>query len=443
MRRRHFLQALGGAGAAGALAAWLRTSVASAEGDLPIRLAIVHRPNGTVPSQWIVGGAPGPVMAPFSELHDNMLALDGLRIAPSMGEGSATHEGGMVTLATGAPIGPSRNPGGDDWLNTARSLDRRLADASPFLSSRMFRTLELAAHNRQDGSPEVANSTLSYEAPGEPVFPDVNPVNVYMRLFASLAPREDESALLRARARRRSVLDFAKSDLAALRTIAPASERERLDAHEAAVRSLELRLDESATTCVAPGTPTDVSDTDSYVEVAARAELMMAAMRAAFACDMVGVTSFMWSMSASRVQFENLYDGMPRVQHHSLSHDDVEGDSNVRRTIAAIDSWYGERTAAFISSLRDAADPAGGSLLDRTLVVYWSEVAIPNLHTFDDLPVVLFGGSDVGLPAGPVRDVAGATTNDLWRAIFARFCAPEERFGTADMQTGSLDTLLL
>jgi hypothetical protein len=442
MKRRTFLRSIGAGGAALGLGSWLRTTIASAGGDSPIRLAFIHRPNGTVPSQWLPGGTPGPIMAPFADLHPQMLALDGLRIAPSEGNGSATHEGGMVTLATGEPIGASRNPGGDDWLNTARSLDQRLADASPFLMTKTVRTLAVAAHNRQDGSPEVANLTLSYQSPGEPIYPESNPVNVYMRLFASIAPGEDPVALMRARQRRQSVLDFALDDLTALRTVAPSSERERLDAHEAAIRALERRLDTSTVTCVAPSEPTDVPDTDDHTDVLARAELMMAAMRTAFTCDMIGISTFMWSMSASRVQFEELYSGMGRVQHHSLSHDDVEGNASVRRTIAAIDTWYAEQTANFVRSLRDAPDPAGGSLLDRTLVVYWSEVSLPNVHSFEGLPVVLFGGTEVGLPAGPVRNVEGTTTNDLWRALFRRFGAPGETFGTSDMHTGGLDTLL-
>jgi hypothetical protein len=65
------------------------------------------------------------------------------------------------------------------------------------------------------------------------------------------------------------------------------------------------------------------------------------------------------------------------------------------------------------------------------------------VHSFEGLPVVLFGGSEVGLPAGPVRDVEGTTSNDLWRALFHRFGAPGESFGTSDMQTGRLDSLLL
>ena len=69
--------------------------------------------------------------------------------------------------------------------------------------------------------------------------------------------------LTKARAAKKSVLDFALKDLARLRTLAGASERPRLDAHEAIIRDMETRLD-SATNggdlvngCVPGAKPTD------------------------------------------------------------------------------------------------------------------------------------------------------------------------------------------
>jgi hypothetical protein len=129
----------------------------------------------------------------------------------------------------------------------------------------------------------------------------------------------------------------------------------------------------------------------------------------------------MWSAGASRVSFEELYPGMGTVQHHNRSHGDLGADT-VAASLGAIDRWYSERTAEFLRTLRDTPDFAGGSLLDNTLVVYFSEVAAGS-HDFSPMPVVLFGGAGVGLQGDQVLDFGGRSVADLWLAIADRFGA--------------------
>lgn len=446
LARRAFLRGLGALGAASGLGWWLRAAESRAEGLLaPRRLLVLHRPNGTIRPEWLPkGGGPGatlgPILEPFAELAPHMVVLDGLSIVTTNG-GDSTHEGGLVTLMTGSEIGAARPPSPDDWKNTAASVDQRLAAASPHLTGVPFASMQVAAHNRQEGAPEVANRALSYSGPDAPLYPEIKPSQTYERLFGGLTPGLDPAELARVRAKNKSVLDFLSADLARLDQLAPASERDKLEAHATAIRDLEKSLDGVSAGCTPGDAPQDPVDSDKHTEVAAVAEAQFAILRAALRCDVTRVLTFMWSPGASSVQFEGLYDGMGLFQHHALSHQNL-GDELVAKNMAAIDRWYSERTAAFLKTLRDTPDVDGtSSLLDNTLVVYLSEVSAGN-HTFDNLPLLLFGGAGVGLAGDRVVEYPGRSTNDLWLTIAGKFEVDLGQLGEPGQSTGPLPDLL-
>jgi len=439
-RRRSFLRGLGSVGAASGLGWWLHRAESWAGGaGPPKRLLVIHRPNGTIRDQWLDGaGAPGPILEPFADLADHMRLLDGLRLATFNG-GEASHEGGLVTLMTGSPIGDARPPSPDDWKNTEPSLDQILAAQSPDFAGVPYESLQIAAHNRQDGAPEVANRALSYSGADQPLYPEVKPSLTFERLFGGIVPGMDAEAIARAKAKNASMLDFVDTDLARLKTLAPASEHAKLEAHAEAIRDLEQSLD-GLVGCE-PGTaPMDPPDTDYFTDIAAVGAAQLAILRTAMQCDVTRVVTFMWTPGASSVQFEGLYDGMPLLQHHSLSHENLSA-TDVALSMGAIDRWYSERTAEFLRSLRDTPEIDGsGSLLDNTLVLYITEVAA-GTHIFEPMPLVLFGGAGVGLQAGPVASFDGRSTNDLWLAIAAQFGAPMASIGAEGQSSAPLEGL--
>jgi hypothetical protein len=145
---------------------------------------------------------------------------------------------------------------------------------------------------------------------------------------------------------------------------------------------------------------------------------------AALACDLTRTVTFMWATGASLLGFGSLGSN----NHHSTSH------ANKRAVLSAIDRWYSEQTAPFIQRLVDTADPAGGKLIDHTLVWYINEVAEGWNHSFDDYPFVLFGGDGVGLKTrGRTLDVTAQnrTSNDVWTSLAPSFDAQLTSFATA------------
>ncbi len=433
--RRWFLRAVG----ATPLAVWLTSAERAEAGDPPPqRFVLMLRPNGTIRASWVPTGSATAftlpsISAAFEPVRSNMVVVDGIKLVPSNG-GLSTHEGGMNTLLTGSPVNGTR-PAPNDWKNTAASIDHTLLGSLP--SFKGHQPLYLAADNRVDNAtPQVANRAIAYSGADQPIYPELKPSLVYARLFSTMMPG-GPAALARARARRQSVLDFVQSDLAALTALAPASQRPRLDQHGAVIRDLENMLDAAAPSCTQPTAPTDVA-ANIDADIGPLGALHLSLAQAAFVCNLTRVVFFMWTAAASSAVWENLYPGMPRYNHHALSHMDL-GNADIARAMSAIDRWFADRTATFVTNLKGTPEGAG-SLLDNTLVMYTSEVS-DGTHSYANMPIALFGGPGVHLQGGRFVQQGNRPMNDLWLAIASTFGSSATSLGAPEQCTGPISDI--
>jgi hypothetical protein len=439
--RRNFL--IGGC--ALGLSHWLRGAEAAAQGmGSPKRLLVIHHPVGTVRDNWTCTGSEADwqlsrILAPFAPVKSHMVVLDGMDIvATGVGGG---HEQGTVVVVTGVrtrELYPGN--GGDDPKAEGPSVDQLMLADSPELQGTPIASLQVSCDDRVDVG-EVSTRRLSYSGPSAPMDPYLVPNLTYERVFGTLMPGGAGSvdALRRARERRKSVLDFSLDSLARMRTLAPSSEWERLDAHEAAVRALETELDSD------PGDPSscgldepppvidafvdgqgnrigngvystvDGSQRDDEIH-ADIGHQHFAVIRAAFQCDLTRVVTFQWSPGTNHVSFQGMYPGEPTSvkMHHPLSHE--FGNPDVPEFLTNVDTWYSERTSELLQSLLDTPDVGGGTLLDNTLVPYITEVARAD-HEWRDAPFVVFGGAGVGLQGDRLKRYSPRRpVNDMWLA---------------------------
>jgi hypothetical protein len=264
---------------------------------------------------------------------------------------------------------------------------------------------------------------------------------------------------------KKSVLDFGLRDLAKLRTLAPGSERERLDAHEAAIRELERSFDSapsSATTCGLAMAPPEYKPfldgqgnrigNGTYQTVDSKegeetihemiGKLHFAVIRAAFQCDLTRVATFQWSPGTNHVAFKGFYPEDPAAvkMHHPLSHE--FNNPMVPEALTKIDTWYSQKTCELLQSLQSTPDLAGGTLLDNTLIPYVTEVARAD-HTFNNAPFLVFGGAGVKLQGNRLKKfTTHRPVNDMWLACAKALDAPTPTtLATAEMSTGALDIL--
>ena len=182
----------------------------------------------------------------------------------------------------------------------------------------------------------------------KPLLPEMSPLTAYKDLFGGFAPGAtitDRDAL-RLLKLRKSVLDYSLRELDRLKTLGPASEREKIDGHAAAVRKLEAQLSEQIAgggaigACASPPMP-DAALTGQGRRVAARrlrarstvntsdettheavGKAHAAILRAAFACDLIRVATFQWSPGTNHVAFKGVDPNAPDTiwMHHPLSH---------------------------------------------------------------------------------------------------------------------------
>jgi hypothetical protein len=464
-RRRSFLQSIG---AAAGLASFLRgLEQAEAQVAAPQRILFLQRPVGTVPQSWFPAGngpdfEPSRILQQFAALRDRMVVFEDIRL-PSDGSVGGGHERGTVLMLTGkrtTRLYPGN--GGDDPIAEGPSFDQLLAAGAPALQGTAIASLQLAADNRAD-TPEVSTRHMSYSGAQAPLEPYYQPSDAYRRVFGTLMPGgatpDNLAALDRARAQKRSVLDFALKDLARLQTLAPASQRPQLDMHAAAIRQVETEFDATPLDPAGCGvaTPPPVisvsTRTDPYSGdhiVPQRDDqvhsnigaLHMAVIKAAFTCDLTRVVTYQWSPGTNHVSFGDLWPPNPALfkVHHTTSHD--PGSADQAEFLTRVEEFYATRAAAFLQELAAAPELTGsGTILDNTLVPYITEVAERN-HSWTRMPFLLFGG--LGLVGGRRWDNGNGglrMSNDLWMAIAERFGMPGFTLGDNDQHTSAITGL--
>jgi hypothetical protein len=460
-KRRSFLA---GIGAAAGLASLLRrVEAAEAQALAPQRILFVQRPVGTVPQYWFPAGAQGPsfelprILQPFAALRDRLVLFEDLSL-PFEGSVGGGSERGTVLMLTGARtrrLYPGN--GGDDPIAEGPSFDQHLVNGAPGFQGTAIPSLQVSCDSRADTPGEVSTRHMSYSGAEAPLTPYYQPLDAYRRVFGTLLPggADDQATLLRARRQRKSVLDFMQRDHARLQQLAPASQREQLDMHAAAIREMEVAFDAALgdqASCAVPAAPEVLNvstQLDSYSgnhvvpqrddETLSRiGALHMAVIKAAFRCDLTRVVTFQWAPGTNHVSFGGLWPPDPTVfkVHHTTSHDPASAD--LTEFLTRVEEFYARLVANFLQDLATEPEAGGnGSLLDNTLVPYITEVAERN-STWTRMPFLLLGGKNLGLVGNRVwanEGLGRRSTNDLWMAIAEAFGMPGFALGDADLHT--------
>lgn len=450
LSRRNFLWGIGGAVG---LSTWLDRAVAQEQGLVdPRRLVVFQRPVGTIYQHWWPQGSGGDlnnynfprILAPFNGYKEDMAVFRGLGL-PHGGSAGGGHERGTVLTVTGrrCPTLYAGN-GGDDPQAEGPSVDQLLLRSSSYLRAAPVQSVQCSCDQRADTPGEVSPRHLSYSGARAPMKPYYQPLETYERIFGTLVPGGGANELLRSRADKTSVLDFALKDLNRMRTLAPSSQWEKLDAYENAVRELEDELSNdpsdpgfcgitSQPENIPVSTRTNPYDSDNIsaerddVKHRRIGELHLATIRAAFKCDLTRTVSFQWSPGTNHVSFADMWPPSPATYkvHHTTSHKPMTPE--VVEFLARVEVWYAERLAEFIQSLKDTTDITGKPIFDTTVLAYITEVGQAN-HSWDNMPWALFAGRDTGFRGRQMWTHGGGqpssatsrnmrSTNDFWMAL--------------------------
>jgi hypothetical protein len=354
----------------------------------PTRLVTFFFPNGLsslddwIPATLGRGFAVKPAMLPLEPYRESFNVLSGIDL--KVGGAGGGHEWGTSGFATCVDNSPT-GAGGPSMEQVAA---QQLGDAT------RFRSLVLS-DNSVPPNYDVNLSYISYSAANSPVPPIRDPKELFDKLFEDYQEMPAGAGPSELVLRRRSVLDFVKSDLTRLHGALGSSDRQRLDAHLTGVRELERQLELSASAqaaaCKPPVAPT--VDGSKYTEEGEN--LLIDLLALALKCDVTRYASFMVSYGGS--------SNGPAPNQHALTHD--------RNREATVPIVAGQVAffARLLAKLSDETAIEGtGTVLDNSLLYLGSELSEGSAHSNDNLPVVLAGkaggqvitGRHIAYPAG-------------------------------------------
>jgi hypothetical protein len=400
--RRTFLRGLGATMALPFLDSMAPASTAArAAGQAPVRLGYIYRPNGMVgacdksprPFMWTpktegAGFEFSPTMKALEPFRDQVNVFSGLAQlnGRALGDGPGDHARAAATFLTG--VHPFRTGGADVKLGISADqiAAKELGKYTQLASLELGLEAQQLAGNCDSGY-TCAYMSMSWRSPTVPVPAETNPRAAFERLFGdgqSTDPAERMSRL----AAQKSVLDYVTASLVRLQGRLGVADKRKLEEYLESVRDIERRIQLAESQNSQTQLP--LMDRPSAIpqDYGEYSRLMMDLMVVSWQSGMTRVASFMLGREGSNRAYPEIgiSDG-----HHSISHH--QGDAGKLDKLLKIDAFHVSMYAYLLKKLQETQD-GEGSLLDHSLILFGSSISESNLHTHDDLPIVIAGGAN-------------------------------------------------
>jgi hypothetical protein len=382
--RRHALRALGSFIALPMLDCMVPLLAAEAKTVTPRRSAFIYLANGVHSLNYQVT-TPGKdyqfsrSLKPLEKHRQVITPISGLHHP-----GAISHHHNCISVwLTGGKLGPSDR-------NTI-SVDQKMA--------------EITAKHTRYPSMEVAitGESLGWTADGVRLPSMRRCGEIFASLFAE--PKGGMAAQRRALRRKGSVLDANLEEVRQLEQKMGSADKGRLDQYLASVREAEVRTRRADAWLDTP-LPT-VSDADrqrTNRDVAATLagdyfRTVYDLMVLAFQTDVTRVATF--SLGGEGDAFAIPEIGITESRHQ-LSHHG--GDPGYMEKLTNYDTFAIEQFSYFLTRLAETNDLHGKPLLGSTMALFGSGMSYGHSHGNANLPLVLAGGSDLGLKHGSHLD---------------------------------------
>lgn len=306
-----------------------------------------------------------PYMQVLKDHRSDLTLFSGLSHPDQAGADGHTSEQTWLTSA--------RNPGLGGFRNTI-SIDQLVAEKIGV--DTRFPSLVL-------GTNYVSQS---YTRSGVMIPPEVRPSRVFEKLFLDGKPEEVATQMRKIR-EGRSIMDSVGEQAKRLGARVSHDDRDKLDEYFQAVRDMEQRLalaeEWSRKPKPKPGVdpPQDVEDEKDLI---GRMRLLMQLIPLALQTDSTRLITVL-------VQGRNDVPPIPGVSidHHNLSH---HGQDEAKiQQLKLIEAAEFQAFAELLTGLKEKTE-AGATLLDRTMVLFGSNLGNANSHDTRNLPIVLAGG---------------------------------------------------
>jgi hypothetical protein len=378
LSRRRFLQGAGVAMSLPLLEAMqprsARASATSpAPGAKPRRMLGICNNLGLRPDLFFPSGAGRDYVAsPYLELlaaHRNDFTVISGVSHPNVDGGHPSD----ISFLTAAP-----HPASSSFRNTI-SLDQYIAERIGTLTR--FPSLTLAVNG--------AARALSWTGAGVAIPPEERASEVFNQLFLQGTPEQVEAQIHRLDTGR-SILDAVADQAKDLQRDVSMRDRSRLEQYFTSVRDLEHRLQESREwerkpkPVVSVAAPTEPAGPAQYMD---KVKAMYDLARLAFETDSTRAITLMLNSVATPVVTiagETITDSYHNLSHHGKADDKLA-------QLKVLDEWHMKLLARLFSELK-AVNEGGENLLDRTMILYGSNLGDANAHSTTNLPTLFAGG---------------------------------------------------
>jgi hypothetical protein len=342
----------------------------------PVRAIFISNNLGILPKPFFPQTAGrdyelSPYLARLADHRDDFTVISGLS-HPGVRGGHST-ENCFLTAA--------RNPTASGFRNTI-SLDQFAAERIGHLTR--FSTLNLGVNI------DKANRSLAWTRDGCLIPPEDRASRLFEKLFVTGSPAEVAGRRRQLR-ERESILDALGEDARRLERRVSAADRRRLDQYLTSVRELEERLQEAGAWEERPkpqpptAQPADVTD---RARIFPAFESMLEITRLAIETDSTRLVTLMvdaFATPAFRLADERTTtDGYHNLSHHGQSADKLA-------QLEAADHWQIDLLAMLLAKLAERRE-GDHRLLDRTIVLYGSNLGDANTHDNTNLPILVAGG---------------------------------------------------
>lgn len=272
------------------------------------------------------------------------------------------------------------HPGRGGFRNTI-SLDQFIAERMGHLTR--FPSINLGV-NVEQGSRSLAWTSSGVLIPCEEKASDV-----FRQLFMQGSPEEMRNQVRRLELGQ-SILDAVGDQARSLQRQVGSHDRARLDQYFTSVRELEHRMrmsqewENKPKPQVKASVPLDPASPKEYME---KVRLMYDLARLAFETDSTrSIALLLDSVNSPVIDVEGAHitDGYHNLSHHGKTTEKLQ-------QLHAIDQWHMRLLGNLFGELA-AVHEDGQTLLDRTMVLYGSNLGNANTHVTTNLPTILAGG---------------------------------------------------
>jgi len=377
--RRHFLRGVGVAlslpfldSMSTPFARAAELSSPTAPNATPRRMFGICNNLGVLPAHFVPQNtgknyAPSPYLELLREHRADFTVFSGVS-HPNVDGGHPSD----VSFLTAAP-----HPASSSFRNTI-SLDQHIAERIGVQTR--FPSLSLAVNG---------NRSLSVTGTGVAIPPEQSASQVFRQLFLQGTPAE-VAAKIRELDTGRSILDTVAQQAKLLQREVGAEDRTRLDQYFGSVRDLEQRLltsrgwENKPKPLVKVAEPIDPTNPAQYMD---KVKIMYDLARLAFETDSTRAITLMLNSVATpvlQIQGETITDGYHNLSHHGKAPDKLA-------QLKVIDEWHMRLLANLFAGLKSTRE-GEAKLLDRTMILYGSNLGDANAHSTNNLPILFAGG---------------------------------------------------